>query len=381
MKLAFYINYLNHHQVALTDALYDKLGHDFVCVCTRPVKTSELKGGADFSDRVYCINATDSKDSYNSAMIYARESEVCIFGADSLMFAIERAKNNLTGISFEVGERWFKKGYVNALSPRFLRWLFIYYKYFRKSNFYRLCAGAFVSKDLNFVGAYKNKCFKWGYFTKIDNSDSYIQSQPHLVQDEIFRIMWCSRFLRWKHPELPVKLAVRLKKKGFRFIIDMFGSGEELEATKKLAKKLDVEDVVNFCGNKPNDKIISEMRNHELFIFTSDRNEGWGVVLNEAMANGCTVVASDEIGSVPFLIEDGVNGTCFKSCDIDSLVQKVIYLIEQPDERQKMVQNAYYTMQSVWSPENAAKSFLALISNSTAFLINTNTIYGPCSRA
>ena len=381
MKLAFYINYLNHHQVALTDALYDKLGHDFVCVCTRPVKTSELKGGADCSDRVYCINATDSKDSYNSAMIYARESEVCIFGADSLMFAIERAKNNLTGISFEVGERWFKKGYVNALSPRFLRWLFIYYKYFRKSNFYRLCAGAFVSKDLNFVGAYKNKCFKWGYFTKIDNSDSYIQSQPHLVQDEMFRIMWCSRFLRWKHPELPVKLAVRLKKKGFRFIIDMYGSGDELEATKTLAKKLDVEDVVNFCGNKPNDKIISEMRNHELFIFTSDRNEGWGVVLNEAMANGCTVVASDEIGSVPFLIEDGVNGTCFKSCDIDSLEQKVIYLIERPDKRQKMVQNAYYTMQSVWSPENAAKSFLALISNSTAFPIKTNKIYGPCSRA
>ena len=160
MKLAFYINYLNHHQVALTDALYEMLGHDFVCVCTRPVKISELKGGADFSDRVYCINATDSKDSYNSAMIYARESEVCVFGADSLMFAIERAKNNITGISFEVGERWFKKGYVNALSPRFLRWLFIYYKYFRNSNFYRLCAGAFVSKDVNFVGAYKNKCFK-----------------------------------------------------------------------------------------------------------------------------------------------------------------------------------------------------------------------------
>lgn len=381
MKLAFYINYLNHHQVALTDALYDKLRHDFVCVCTRPVKTSELKGGADFSDRVYCINATDSKDSYNSAMIYARESEVCIFGADSLMFAIERAKNNLTGISFEVGERWFKKGYVNALSPRFLRWLFIYYKYFRKSNFYRLCAGAFVSKDVNFVGAYKNKCFKWGYFTKIENSDSIIQAQPHLVQDEMFRIMWCSRFLRWKHPELPVKLAARLKKKGFRFMIDMFGSGEELYATKKLAKKMDVEDVVNFCGNRANDKIIGEMRNHDLFIFTSDRNEGWGVVLNEAMANGCTVVASDEIGSAPFLIEDGVNGTCFKSCDIDSLEQKVIYLIERPDERQKMVQNAYHTMQSVWSPENAAKSFLALISNSTAFPINTNTLYGPCSRA
>jgi glycosyltransferase involved in cell wall biosynthesis len=40
-----------------------------------------------------------------------------------------------------------------------------------------------------------------------------------------------------------------------------------------------------------------------VFIFTSDRNEGWGAVLNEAMGSGCAVVAADLIGSVPYLIE------------------------------------------------------------------------------
>ena len=43
-------------------------------------------------------------------------------------------------------------------------------------------------------------------------------------------------------------------------MIDMFGSGEELEATKNLAKKMNVEDVVSFYGNKPNDEILAEMR-------------------------------------------------------------------------------------------------------------------------
>lgn len=377
MKLAFYINYLNHHQVVLTDAFYNELGDDFVCVCTKTTKKSELKGGDDFSSREYCINAADSKEGFNLALKYAREAEICVFGAESLRFAVERAQNNLSGISFEVGERWFKKGLVNVFSPRFIKWLILYYKYFRSSNFYRLCASAFASRDVNLFGAYKDRCFKWGYFIKLGNRDSYTIGQSYSDSDDVLRIMWCSRFLTWKHPELPVKLAARLKQKGYRFILDMFGDGEELDAMKRLAKKLHVEDVVNFCGSRPNNHIVSEMRSHDLFIFTSDRNEGWGVVLNEAMSNGCTVIGSDEIGSVPYLIEDGVNGCVFKSCDIDSLELKVIYLIDHPEERRRMAQNAYLAMQSVWSAENAAKSFLALIDDNMI----TSPVTGPCSLA
>ena len=72
------------------------------------------------------------------------------------------------------------------------------------------------------------------------------------------------------------------------------------------------------------------MRNHDIFIFTSDRQEGWGAVLNEAMDSGSTVVASDAIGSSPFLIKDGQNGFLFKSENHKSLYQKVAYLIDNP---------------------------------------------------
>ncbi len=35
-----------------------------------------------------------------------------------------------------------------------------------------------------------------------------------------------------------------------------------------------------------------------------------GAVANEAMANGCVVVGSHEIGSIPYLIQDLSNGLC-----------------------------------------------------------------------
>ena len=69
--VVFFLNYLNHHQVAVTDELYNCLKEDFVCVCTLPNKTSELKGGEDFSARSYCINATESSNNFLKAISYA----------------------------------------------------------------------------------------------------------------------------------------------------------------------------------------------------------------------------------------------------------------------------------------------------------------------
>ena len=185
---------------------------------------------------------------------------------------------------------------------------------------------------------------------------------------------------RLQHPELPVMLAKRLKDKGYNFHLDMYGSGDELYSTQQLVKSLALNDKVSFCGNLPNEEILKQMRKHEIFLFTSDRNEGWGAVLNESMSNGCAVVASNLIGSVPFLIQDGENGMVFKSEDLDSLTQKVCYLLDNPSIRLEMAKKAIHTMREVWSPANAAKRFVELVQK---LLDDDVTPYtdGPCSIA
>ena len=196
--------------------------------------------------------------------------------------------------------------------------------------------------------SFKDRCYKWGYFTKVDSDFEVEAAVQGTSTSEITPLMWCARFLKLKHPELPVQLAARLKERGYKFVLDMFGSGDELERTKALIKELGVEDCVNLRGSLPNEEILKEMRKHSIFLFTSDRNEGWGAVLNEAMSNGCTVVASDAIGSVPFLVEDKTNGLIFKSENIESLFEKVVFLIEHHNDRKQMAINAYKTMRNVW---------------------------------
>ena len=378
MTLVFLTNFINHHQVHVADEFYKLLGNGYKFIATEPIPDAFIQNGYPIFERNYLVKAYEDKTKLDYAYKLAEDADVAIIGSAPKSFVRKRLEANK--LTFHYSERWFKSGYKSLLSPRF--WKFVYKNHlkYRNSRSYMLCASAYTAKDVNLVGAYKDKCFKWGYFTKVEMLDTNQLVEKLKLNDNYIHIMWCARFLKWKHPELPVKLAARLKSKGYKFVIDMFGSGEELEATKNLAKKMNVEDVVSFYGNKPNDEILAEMRRHDIFLFTSDRNEGWGAVLNEAMSNGCTVVGSDEIGSVPFLIEDGVNGCIFKSRNLDSLEKKVMFLIENPNIRLNMAKNAYHTMVSIWSPVNAARQFIRLVDSLIAGDENNISNIGPGSK-
>lgn len=358
MKLTFVTNLVHHHQIPVADEFYNILGADYHYISCEKMPDWLIKGGYDPSlDRPYIIRTYSSEDSLNTALKLINESDVVIIGSAPVEWVYQRKKENK--LTFHYNERWLKQVSLRTFSPRYLAYIFKHHFQFRNKNTYMLCASAFTASDVHKFGCYPHKCFKWGYMTKVEDFD--VEASLDVSTSDIAPLMWCSRYLMLKHPELPIQLAARLKKRGYRFVIDMFGGGEKLEETKALAKALDVEDVVNFCGNRPNEEILREMRKHSIFLFTSDRNEGWGAVANEAMSNGCALVASNDIGAVPFLVNDGVNGCIFKSKDIDSLEEKVCYLLDNPDKMRSFQRLAVRTMQDVWSPQNAAERFLELV--------------------
>ena len=378
MRLIFVTNYLNHHQVHLADELYRLLGDRYLYIEFEPLPDWRKQSGYSDIHRPYVLKAYEDKLKYAKARSLIDEADIVIIGSAPAKLVHKRLSENK--ITFYYSERWFKRKLgIKFFSPRMWYGIFLNHLRFNKKRSYLLCASAYTSYDANLVWAYNKKCYKWGYFTKVEPVDvdeiltSKFSDKTH--------IMWCSRFLKWKHPELPILLALRLKNKGYNFTLDMYGSGEELDATMNLAEQLAVCDVVNFRGNFKNDVILEEMRKHHIFLFTSDRNEGWGAVLNEAMANVCSVVASDEIGSVPYLINNGVNGLIFKSLDIDSLTGKVELLINNPTLRDQIARKAYVTMRDIWSPRNAAESLMELINNLESGISFNHSGNGPCTIA
>lgn len=359
MTLTFLTNIINHHQLPVADEFYKLLRENYHFIATEPVPEWLVRSGYTANaDRPYIICTWQSEENEKYARKLINESDVVIHGSSKIEWSIKRKKENK--VTFHYTERWNKNLSIRLLSPRHLLHIYKYYYRFRNKRTYLLCASAFAAKDTRLYGCFPNKCFKWGYFIETKslediNRDSLIESKSDRVS-----MMWCARFLKWKHPELPIMLAKRLKEKGYSFSIDMYGSGEELEKTRTLISKLNLDSIVHLRGNKPNAEIIKEMQRHDVFLFTSDRNEGWGAVVNEAMTNGCIVVASDAVGSAPYLIQNGINGMMFHSCNLNSLEDAVCWLIDNRGNWSTMSKAARERMYKIWSPQNAAHNFIEL---------------------
>lgn len=393
MKLVFYSLVLNHHQACVADEFYDILGDDYAFVET--AECHDQKGATeDYSERPYLVKAWESAEAWQHAMELAETAEVCVFGGyEALPFEKARMKRGL--LSFDMGERMLKRGWLNLASPRILKMIMAYHLGgWRRRPIYKLCCSSFAKGDQYKLRSYKDKCYKWGYFTSVGSYDDETlryddddRSSSETINS--VRLMWCARLLILKHPEMVLEMAQRLKEKGHSFVVDVYGdegnaaASEEiypLASLKQLSEDLGVCDVVTFHGAKPNKEIIEAMKQHDVFLFTSNNREGWGAVVNESMSNGCAVVASDAIGSTAYLITDGFNGFAFRSEDVENLTEKVEWLLTHPAELAQMKRNAYERMRDMWSPRKAAESLLLLIENLKQGK-DTPIAEGPCSKA
>ena len=388
MKLVFYSLVLNHHQAYIADEFYRLLGDGYAFVET--AECHDSKGAVDdYSKRPYLLRAWKSVEAYGKAMEFAMTAEVCVFGGyEALPFEKARMRKSL--LSFDMGERMLKRGWLNLASPRILQMVLAYHLgRWSKKPIYKLCMSAFAAKDQYKLMSFKNRCYKWGYFTSVDEDFGVEASLDVSTKDTCYTLMWCSRYLSLKHPEMPIELAAKLKSKGYKFYINMYG--DEGNAAKHdsvyprcqletLICRLGVNDCVSLKGNCPNNEILGAMRASDIFLFTSDRMEGWGAVANESLANGCVLVASDAIGSSPYLVKDGENGFMFRSEDAYSLTEKVEWLLEHPVEMRRMQHAACERMKHLWSPKKGAEARMRLIED-LKHGHDTSISEGPCSKA
>lgn len=377
LKIVFVSVKLNIHQANVADELYKLTNGEYHFIETGNNLQGNSKGGQDFSDRPYLIRVANGADAHQKALQLIREADVMIYGAAPLLYLKERVKTGK--LTFLYSERWLKRGIINLFSPRLLAQQWFYHTHCHNKPVYALCASAYAAGDFAKMFSFRGKCYKWGYFTQVEELEGIQELRNSEIQERT-RILWCGRFIGWKHPEVMVDLAKKLREAKANFEINMIGDGVLKESIEQKIKDTELSSCVNLLGALHNEKVIKAMREHHIACFTSDCNEGWGAVLNEAMTQGCCPVSSIATGSTPYLIKEGVNGFSFNLKKDNDLFEKVMYLIEHPQERERMSIEAYKTMHDVWSPENAARSLITLIED-IQYGRDISIVEGPCSKA
>ena len=377
MKVVFISNYLSHHQLPFCLEMQRRLKENFCFIATERISEERLALGYSDMNSMYdfVLCTYEGEQQEREAKALSLEADVVIWGSAPKKYIRERLKKNK--LTFLYSERIYKSGYQAWKRP--VHMLKLHWKFGRYKNLHLLCSSAYAAADYAKTHTFIEKTYKWGYFPE---TKQYNDIDQLVADKKPGTILWVGRFIELKHPEQVLEVAQRLKADGYNFSVKMVGCGVMEEQLHQMAEEMDLEKDVCFTGSMSPEEVRTSMEESEIYLFTSDRNEGWGAVLNESMNSGCAVVASHMIGAVPFLVEDGVNGLIYTSGDVDDLYRKVKKLMDEPDTRKAMGLQAYQTMTQSWSAQTAADRVMKL----SEALLNGNKHpdlfkSGPCSKA
>ncbi len=374
MKITFVSNYINHHQIPFCEAMYAKLGSDFTFIQMEPMEEERIRMGWNPDCQSDYVKYAYKDQEYCRKLVI--DSDVVIWGgAEDETFLKPRLEMKKPVLRYS--ERLYRTGQWKAISPRGLKKKYLDHTRYNRAPVYLLCAGAYVPSDFNIIKAYPGKMFKWGYFpeTKQYDVDKMMQKKKGA------RILWVARLIGLKHPELPVETARYLKEKGYEFQLDIVGGGVCEAMITELIEKYYLQEYVTLHGVKKPEEVREFMENADIFLMTSDRNEGWGAVINESMNSGCAVIANHMIGSVPFLLQHGRNGLIYEDGNIQQLFELTEKLIQDKEYCGRLGRNAYKTITEEWNAETAAERLCGLCDG--LFFSGEREVpeQGPCSIA
>ena len=346
MNIAFFSSFISPHIKPFCDYLYSQPDVNFEYIQTIPITDERKRMGYDQNDDIpYLLTNLNLSE----MQTISDKADCVIINTGSADTEIVKTRIINNGLTFFCNERLFKKGIIKYADLRLWKQWQLNCKS-RGKRVFLLCIGQFTRSDFQKVGFNNGGCFKFGYFPKIESSGFNID-------DGVIRILWVGRMINWKRPEIALKIATELKKKNINFYMDIIGDGPLYNKLESMCSSEKLYDTVKLHGLVDNDIVRHYMSNSDVLIVTSNRQEGWGAVVNEALSVGTPVIAFNSIGAANYLIQDGINGYL---CDENNITDMINKIIEVKGKGSILRDGALKTIEE-WNYRVAGDRFLKVV--------------------
>ena len=197
----------------------------------------------------------------------------------------------------------------------------------------KLCRMIFNNAYLNVSPSkyLKNAFESFGYnnVTYIPNT-IVIKNYEFIERDfKTINLLWVRSFSEIYNPKLAIKVLKKLKESNINTSLCMVGpdSDGSLIKVKKFAKKLNIK--VTFTGKLSKSDWIDLSKEYSIFLNTTNF-DNTPVSVIEAMALGLPVISTN-VGGMPYLITDKVDGLLVRKDDVDAMVEAVMHVFENKD--------------------------------------------------
>lgn len=190
----------------------------------------------------------------------------------------------------------------------------------------------FLNKyDKHFYVGKRNKEYLKFYGVKEDK----LLYSPHAVDQEFWRIerknienkfifLWVAKFIEKKKP-LDIIKAFQQLEINKEAELWMVGSGNLLTACKEKAQN---DHNIKFLGFKNQKELKEIYAQSNCLVLSSNYEETWGLVVNEAFAAGLPAIVSKDCGCSDDMIIEGETGYTYETGNIEDLKDKMKLVIK-----------------------------------------------------
>jgi glycosyltransferase involved in cell wall biosynthesis len=144
------------------------------------------------------------------------------------------------------------------------------------------------------------------------------------------------------------------------------GDGEERGDLTALVSSLGLNEHVHFAGFRNQSELPGFFALADVFVLPS-RHEPWGLVVNEAMACGCAVIVSSDVGCHVDLVTNGVEGCVYPVGDVAALTHALHRVFATPSIAERMGAAARKRIAD-WSFEQDIAGLRAALAHTTGKL-------------
>lgn len=141
----------------------------------------------------------------------------------------------------------------------------------------------------------------------------------------------------------------------------LIGEGPEHDKIVKFVSDANLEKCIHLLPFLTQEELLAIYQHAKALISSSNSSETWGLVINEAMAGGCPIIASVECGATNTLVQDGVNGYRFSCDDQEQLAKLMIKFHQLGFDRQKSMREASRKIISNWGLSRFANTCVSAI--------------------
>lgn len=135
----------------------------------------------------------------------------------------------------------------------------------------------------------------------------------------------------------------------------VLGDGPDYKSLKKFVESIGIKDKVHFMGFTTNCKPYYKIA--DTFVLSSD-SEGFGNVIVEALAEGCTVVSTNCPYGPKEILNNGTYGYLAEANNEEKLAEMMLKSIDTPFPKQQLKQRALF-----YAPSSISEQYLGVINS------------------